>query len=70
MGEPHHKEHVTLDCPKCRILAGELKKGCPACGGTGKLTLKKLAKQRKHDEPGRNWQDELKKRGLLNPDLS
>ncbi len=70
MGEPNERCEITINCPKCSSMDPEFKKNCPACSGTGKVTLHKLAKQRKHDNQVRNWQDELKKRGLWHPGIN
>jgi len=62
MAEPEEK--VLITCPKCKGAADPLAGACKACGGSGKLLLKKITRSKKREDPTRNWVEELKRRGL------
>ena len=42
---PENESEKIVPCPKCKYIDG-LRETCPACKGTGKLRLKKIAKKK------------------------
>lgn len=53
-----------IQCPKCKGIKDETLGVCSVCNGSGKLALKKIGRRKRHEEPARDWTEELKRRGL------